>query len=387
MGGANHKARVTLCLLALLALVGCGSEDPAKNGPAKSSESVSVLDCTDDADGRTEPRLHEWAEIYYPQVMQEYLEEDEVLRKRFGEGEVISCDDARGFAEIFKEEEDRIWAEWAEANPPDPMDDAIDVSELDDPPLFEPPVMEEEGATDAEDASGTEDAAPDIKKSINGTPGLFWPAVRLVVEGKAECSAVVIAKRYLVTAAHCLDHGNGVYWVELAQQMTLGLDPEILFTGQTYVTFTQHPKYWGDEDWVTDIAVGKTYYSNNKFEKTDHAWLWMDAIKNGDIEFMHGYGATWYLTYGTLNWTAGVVTDYSSKEYKLAGVQARGGDSGAPVGAWHGLYYTLHGIHLGGPDDEAWTTPVRQHAKWIETVLHKTCANVSTGSGKAKDCW
>ena len=108
MRRAIRKQLWAVCAVSLAFGGGCGNDDSKE---ATSIDQSLDLDCTDDPEGRPEDLPEDVDEIYTPSAIKKLLEQDEVLRERFGADEINSCEEARRFVEIYKEEEERMSAD------------------------------------------------------------------------------------------------------------------------------------------------------------------------------------------------------------------------------------------------------------------------------------
>ena len=413
MGTHMTRALKVLCISLPLFAAGCGGDDAKKGSPGSSEENLTVLDCTE-VDGRPEELPPNISEIYHPDVIAKALESDDVLRKRYGKDEVTDCDQARKFAEIYAEEEERIVEEWLEAHPQETPEDVLPDTDDEEAPAEGEPTGsdDEEGeavssqgdtSSDAAAPNGAEppadtEAATDIQKVHSGYDSYQPNFVRISMNG-SYCSAQVISSTALLTAAHCMP-ADGYYWTQVEQQRVAGAAPYVLFSGYTWIYFSRHSGYWGAGNYYNDLAIGTLYYSNQKFPDSARTRLWMGSISNGTGEYVFGYGSTYtgeyypgHLHYGTA--TIDDVTSYQFWSYPNTSPARTTcpGDSGGAHGLWQGGYFMLYGVNSSGYCGEDGKTyqsvaaRVSYNMWWIEGVLGKACNNYSTSGQAYKRCW
>jgi hypothetical protein len=384
---------------------GCGSDD-SKEGTASIDQSLD-LDCTDDPDGRPEDLPEDVDEIYTPSAIKTLLEQDEVLRERFGADEINGCEEARRFVGIYKEEVERMSAEWLEKNPPDIDEDAPDAVESDFP-HYDPPIPDDEmaapdagagGAGTTEDAAAAgatadAEAAVDIQKINNGFNGWAYPGtVKIVVDGKP-CSANIVSLRHLLTSAHCVTNGEKMTTIS-QQQRVSGAQPTLLFKGAIKVNFKRHDLYVPDV-WAHDIAVGEIV-GGSRFNADHVTGMWLGSINKGDMTYQWGYGMiSPGGPAGVFHWGQGKVSWVGTAHYRVEWDAFRRqtvcyGDSGGFTSGSHGTgWFAIDAVNAACVCSKfSYVTKVSYHIKFITDLVEKTagCADFWTGRGWERWCW
>ena len=379
-----------LCVVLPIGLAGCG-DDAAKPSNGTSEEALTYLDCTD-VKGRPENIPDDPPEFYHPDVMEKWLEQDEILRERFGGDRVSNCAEARRFARIYQEEMERIDQEWLEKNPevlPDP-EEVIDASE-DEPPAEDAPQPPEEPSTE-------------VEKIANGIDSNYWFAVKLDILGGQTCSATIIAEQAVLTAAHCVPF-SGWYWTTVSRQASPGVEPVVMLGGATWMYFYRHTNYKGDGDYPWDAAVGTLYPEyKQSFPESYRVRIWAGKMSNGDLNYQFGYGATAFAVIpGHQHYGYGIVDSLHNSYYWMDPASSPprtmcAGDSGGPTGTWHGGYFMLHAINSHYMCGESlfdgrygtYVTRVRYFMPFIEDKLATIGASCRpyTMDGEAyRKCW
>ena len=403
---------MTVCILSVGLGVGCGNDSEDK--PASRIDQAVDLDCTDESAGRPDYVGDGESEIYVPTAIKRILAEDEVIRERFGADQANSCDDARRFTKIFREEGDRFAEEWLERNPPDiPAEGEAPEADPEQFPVDDPPVPDDEQAAaaggagasgDAGAAAGAADdaaddaaAAAEIEKINNGfSAWAFYPTVKIVVSGRI-CSANVITNRHLVTSAHCVKTGQlftAIYW----QQWWGGMQPTLLFKGSVKVDWTRQYYYTGPGQYWYDIAVGKTVNEEHDVAKTTGTvGMYWGTPAVGQPMWQFGYGAISpnAETPGIFHWGEGKVSWAGVSSFGMVPDAFQGqttckGDSGGFTGSLHGnSWFTLDGLSSESVCGKSSTmTRVGNFISFIKGIVTKespcSCGDVRYASGSGE---
>jgi hypothetical protein len=420
MGTCKH-IRAGLWILSGLSAAltaACGQDEVEEEGSTpKAAGEANVLDCTE-VEGRTEEFPGD-KELYYPDAIKEQLETYDFLRERFGADEVTDCEQARLFAAILLEENDRIVEQHLAENPEVIPDDAVDISEIDTSGELGPPDEGQGGAGPVDDMAGqagaaamleTAGAGSDIAKIHQGIRWQFEPVMRIHVIGAGYCSATALSPKWMITAAHCMPIG-GFWEVRFYKQRPSGL--QLQFGGKVWVDFKRKP-FAGGKDAGNDVALGKLWgnvtfstSSNVVEDRRSYARIWLGDNPAGYWQYSLGYGKTYTsdpadsFHYGFNTVTEKTYSNfYRTVPTNINKQDICSGDSGGPTGYWHDGLFAIHGINsvsycgkvdilgTGFPLWGSWFHRVGYYYSWIHSTVG-TCryVNLSANQGTVLQCF